>query len=286
MKEPDIIKVCAIQLGLHRRDREKNLEKCVSYAEAAAGEHNPHLILLPNYIMQTGLDPVSGPVTERFSELAEKYDVYIAGGMAEAAPDGSGYNTLFLAGPGMGVICFQRKLHLIDMERKKLSEGEGTYKIIDICGAKIGCVLCNDILFPEVARILAVKGAEVILTPSIMAGEAVPVLETICRARAVENQVFVINANAVPLEVKDQYPDMQFGGSGIYSPFHGRLDFARAAGGDEIITAILDLEDLRRFKTSPENPPMTMIDLVIGDGKNLLKDRRPEIYEPLVQEKA
>lgn len=282
MKEPAIIKVCSIQIELYRYDRVRNLEKSISMTESCAKNHCPHLILLPNYIMQTGLDPIPGAVTDEILRIADKFDVCIAGGLAEKISENAGYNSVFLAVPGHKVVRFQSKLHLINMEKKKLIPGEPVYNVIDLCGAKVGCVLCNDILFPEIARIMAIKGSEILLVPSSMAGYAVPVLDIFCRARALENMAYLINANVIPADLKEKYPDMVFGGSGIYSPFQSRMVFAKAGNSDEVITAIIDLEELREKRAKEKKQPANLEELMTGDGANMLYDRRPEIYEPLI----
>jgi len=275
--ETGLMKVSAIQTRLKRFDREYNIKRNLELIEKEAVHERPHIICIPNYFFQTGLEEIGGPAVKSIVRAAVRYDVYIIGGMAEADGDAFGYNTGFIASPDGSVRALQRKIHLITMEKKKLRGGSDC-SVIDLPFARVGCVMCNDIFYPEVARCLALQGVEIIFCPSVIGGLGIRGMETVIRARAVENQVYMVNANGIPLEASEEYPDLEMGNSGIYGPFLNEIDIARAGTGEETIRAILDLDDLRELKSTPELDATNHGELALGKSFNLLAGRRPEVY--------
>lgn len=271
------VRVSAIQSRVRRYDREYNVARNLEMVEAEAQQHSPDVICIPNYFFQTGLEAIPGPTTKRFADIAVKHGAFIIGGMAEGTACGDGYNSGFLIYPDGGVYPFQKKLHMISMEKKKLKAG-CKLLYIDTPLGRWGCVMCNDVFFPEVARCLALKGVEIIFIPSIIGGKGVNGLQAVARTRAIENQVYVVNANGIPYEVADKNPDEKMGQSGIYSPFLDNIDLARAGNEETAIRATLDLAALRKIKQSKGLDADSLDELAKGKSFNMLADRRPELY--------
>lgn len=207
--------------------------------------------------------------------------IYIAGGSARLSKEGIGYNSGFLICPDGQIAAVQDKIHLIAMEKRRLTGGD-RIALWDTPLARIGFVLCNDIFYPETARCIALQGAEIIFAPSIIGGTGVLGLETAARARAIENQVYLVNANGIPLEAKKQYPNLPMGRSGIYSPFLEKIDMVRAGTEESTIRCLLDMEDLEELKNANELSASDHMELAEGKSFNMLAGRRPELYSAIV----
>lgn len=280
--EPSVLKVSVIQVKLKRYDKTYNLDRCLHYTEMEAKAEKSHIICLPNYFFQTGTEMLPGPATIALADIAVKYDVFIVGGMAESADDGKSYNTGFIIYPHGKIKRVQRKTHMIPMESRKLSAGSG-YSVIDTGIAKIGFVMCNDIFYPEAARCVALQGAEIIFAPSMIGGTGVFGLKAAAMARAIENQVYFVNSNGIPLEVSEENPSLEMGWSGIYSPFLDNIVLAGAGNQEEIIRALIDLDELRDLKSSEGQNAGTLRELAEGKAFNMLASRKPELYGRIVE---
>lgn len=281
------IRTTAIQIRLKRYERDYNLKKALELIEKEAigadrkimGEDNgiPHIICIPNYFLQTGTEKIPGPATEAIALICRKYGVYVIGGTAEDTGEAKGYNSAFLVSPDGSIKVIQRKLHMITMEKVKLTDGD-RIDLFEISGVKMGCVMCNDIFYPEVARCLALCGAEVIFIPAMIGGRGVNGMTAVARARAIENQVYVVNANGIPDEVAEMRPNFIMGGSAIYSPFLENTDIASAGRDETAVSAVPDLEKLREVKRTSELDAFDLCQLSEGKSFNMLESRRPEIY--------
>lgn len=275
--EPALIKISVIQARMKRFDKDYNVNRVLEMVNEELTVEKSHFICIPNYFFQTGLEMVPGKSTRALAELAVRHDAFIVGGLAEDIGEEKGVNSCFVIFPDGTIKSVQQKVHMISMEKKKL-EGGKKIETLDTPLARIGCVICNDVFYPETARSLSLQGAEIIFIPSFIGGTGVRGLEAVARARAVENQVFVVNANGIPLEVSERHPELEMGGSGIYSPFLGNIDLARAGRGEEVIRAIIDLDELREVKKAKELDANNLEELAAGKSFNMLTSRRPDVY--------
>src|SRR5262249_50103593 len=108
-------------------------------------------------------EPVpEGPTLKRLAQFAKKYRLFLAVGLSEKERD-IVYNTVVVVGPE-GYIGKQRKLHL-SRDEALFYKGGKDIGVIDIGKCKLGIVICYDNQFPEIARILALRGADVLLMP-------------------------------------------------------------------------------------------------------------------------
>lgn len=172
----------------------ESVEQFCRLAEAAATNH-PDLVCLPEGITVVGTgksyaevaEPVPGPTTERLGALAKKLRSYVVAGIYER----SGrlvFNTAVLVGRGGELVGAYRKTHLPREEWEAGITPGGSYPVFDTDFGKVGLMICWDVQFPEPARMLAAKGAEILALP-IWGGS-----ETLARARAIENSVFLISS--------------------------------------------------------------------------------------------
>ncbi len=159
-----------------------------------------------------------GAVTEPMQEVARQLGVHIVLGSYLRAPErGIVHNGALFIGPTGDIIGISRKTHLFTGE---MVGGSGwvtpgdEVAVIDTPLARLGAVICYDGDFPELARILAVQGAEVIVRPSALLRSA-DIWELTTRARAYDNHVHVIAANAVG---SDPAGVLYFGNSLIVTP--------------------------------------------------------------------
>jgi predicted amidohydrolase len=171
---------------------QKNLELfAADIAELA--DKKADIICLPEGITVVGtgkvyadvVEPIPGPSTEFLGKVAAKHKVYVAAGLYER--DGKVlYNTCVLIGRDGKLIGKYRKACLPDEEVVGGLCPGSDFPVFETDFGRVGMMICWDLSYPEVSRALAAKGAEVILMP-IWGGD-----ETLARARAIENQVFLV----------------------------------------------------------------------------------------------
>ena len=142
-------------------------------------------------------EPLDGPFVSRLTELARQLGSTVVAGMFEVSEDpGRPYNTLAVVGPD-GLRASYRKIHLYDSfgnrESDRLSAGPIEPVLVDVDGMRVGLMTCYDLRFPELARELVDRGAELVVVPSAwVAGPGkADHWRTLARARAIENTVYV-----------------------------------------------------------------------------------------------
>lgn len=162
---------------------------------AEAAKQKADLVVLPETLtyygtgkpMEASAEPVPGPSTEYFGKLAKQHDLYLVVGLVER--DGKTlYNTAALIGPDGQMVGKYRKVTLPRGEVEAGITPGRDYPVFDTRFGKVGMMICYDGFFPEVARALTVKGAEVIAWPVWGCN---PML---ARARACENHVYVVSS--------------------------------------------------------------------------------------------
>lgn|SRR5579875_829971 len=266
-------RVAAIQFNPMLGKKEENVERLLQLVEEAARQE-ARLIVLPE-MATTGycwasreeiapyVEPIPGPTTERFQELAARYNCYIALGLPELDPTtGVYYNSLALLGPA-GLVGAYRKIHSYIAEPRWARDGDQGFPVWETPLGRLGAVICMDAMYFESTRIAALRGADVILFPTNWLEEHCP--SSWWMARALENGVYLIVANRSDVERGVEFS----GGSCILNP-DGTIQ-AALDDGEGIVYGEVDLERAR-VKTWGKAEPL-------GDR---LADRRPELYIPLV----
>jgi predicted amidohydrolase len=182
----------------HRpRDMRSSAESVASFCRLVeeAGPAKPDLICLPEGITVVGTgksyadvsEPVPGPTTRTLGELAKKLRSYLVAGLYERSGNVV-YNTAVLVGRSGELIGSYRKTHLPREEWEAGVTPGDAYPVFETDFGKVGLIICWDLHFPEPARAMALKGAEVLLLP-IWGGS-----EVLARARAIENHVFLVSS--------------------------------------------------------------------------------------------
>ncbi|HMK83614.1 MAG TPA: carbon-nitrogen hydrolase family protein [Candidatus Bathyarchaeia archaeon] len=256
-------------------DKTANLEKILTMTKTAA-EMGCNLVVFPELALtgyecenqegcsQSGLhkklaEPIPGPSTRKIQELAASEGLHVIVGLPEIGSQDRRviYDSAVLVGP-KGILGIYRKITLgappVWSEQLCFSGGAGIMKEIPVFETPFGGVgisICYDFWrFPEISRIQALKGAELLVNPtagwSAPGGEPQSHMEIITAARATENICYAMSANMVGKERTKEY----YGHSTIAGPDYYRQTRIYAVGGkgEEIVTASLSLDELHLMR--------------------------------------
>src|SRR5262245_13204064 len=250
----------AVQM-LATDDKAANLKEAQGWIRAAAAQ-GARLVVLPEVIIWPGnkklerefAEPIPGPTSAAMAELARELGIYLlAGSILEAVPaSGKAFNTSMLFDPAGGLRASYRKIHLFDVDLANgvsLRESDTRAHGGDVVVAQtelgmMGLSVCYDLRFPELYRELADRGAQLISVPSAFTaftGQAH--WEPLLRARAIENQAFVIAADQFGKSPKSFECH---GHSMIVDPW-GKV-LARLPDGPGVITAEIDFDHLAKVR--------------------------------------
>jgi predicted amidohydrolase len=238
-------------------NRARNLARAEELVRRAAG-HGAALVVLPEKFNRLGrpefvarnAEPLDGPTITWARELARELAIdLVAGSILELRPGARPANASVHVRPDGEIGAVYRKVHLFDVDvggasyRESDTEAPGDEAVVSklVDGTKLGLAICYDLRFPELFRELALRGAEVIALPAaftVPTGRAH--WQVLLRARAIENQVFVLAAG----QVGEHPPGLaSYGHSLIVDPWGAVL--ARVAAGEGVAGARLD-RDLQR----------------------------------------
>jgi predicted amidohydrolase len=204
----------------------------------------------------------NGSFCKALLQIAAKKNVFICSGINERAGDKL-YNSAILVHPN-GKIDTYRKTHLFYDEKKWFASGDTGLNVFNIEGSfgkvKIGIMICFDWIFPESARTLALKGAQVICHPSNL---VLAYCQKAMFTRAIENRIFTITANRIGTESSGDKKLFFTGESVMVDPKGNYL--ARAAIDEECII-IADIN------------PADAKDKNVTELNNIFEDRRTDMY--------
>jgi predicted amidohydrolase len=254
------MRVAAVQMS-SGADMQRNVDDALALIERAAAT-GARLVMLPETWTCMGTVtqkveaavPIPGHITDRLAEAARRHRIYLhCGSMYErAAAEPRVYNTTALLGPDGDLIARYRKIHLYDVsigedvvsqESATVAPGDEQV-VVGIDGIRLGLTICYDLRFPELYRMLALEGADMVAVPAAFhAFTGKDHWEVLLRARAIENQFFVVAPNAW-----GRHPDgwQSYGRSTIVDPWGTVL--ATAPDGVGIAVADCDLEAMKRVR--------------------------------------
>ena len=257
---PDVFRLAVLQMRVGE-DKSANLEKASKMIKEASSRGARAAVLpeifnspyqakrFPDYA-----EPLGGPTTLLLSELAAQNGIMIVGGsIPERGEDGCIYNTSFVFGSHGELLGRHRKIHLFDIdipgkmtfkESTSLSPGRNlsVFRYDDLC---FSVLICYDVRFPELSRLAAMKGAQIIIIPAAFNRTTGPLhWELLMRSRALDNQVFVAAASP-SLNRESSY--WSWGHSMIVDPW-GKI-VAAAGDQEELIIADLELSALGEVRT-------------------------------------
>lgn len=273
------ITIATVQMKPRLGEAEENLVKMSEMISRIASQQKIDLIVFPELITsgnELGLrftemaQRVPGPTINLLAQRANEYGIFIAFGMVtKERVESVLYNSAVLVGPDGELVDVYNKIHLKGEERMAFREG---YKlpVSETEIGNIGMMIGYDLAFPEVARSLALDGAEVLVVLANWEAAHIDEWKTYVRSRAYENAVFVAAANRVGEDVT-----LNFGGESmvvgprgqIYASLADETDPETGAPLEGFSVARIDLDRVREFREEFQ----------------FIQNRQPAVYRSIVK---
>ncbi len=259
------MKTTCIQMDMQFCRPEENFRRAAELIESAMGD-KPDVLVLPE-LWNTGFFPKENlpdlsdregaQVKQVIGALAKKHRVNIVAGSVADLRGGMVYNTCYVFDRDGKCIASYDKTHLFSpMEEDRFfTPGENICRFT-LDGVPCGVIICYDLRFPELCRSMAVEGTDCLFVVSQWPMERIPHLQTLCAARAIENQTFLACCNSC-----GRADGTVFGGHSMIVDPVGKV-LAMADKAETAISAHLDLSQLSNIRNSI----------------NVFADRRPELY--------
>ncbi len=284
-----IVRIAAVQYLLRAIDDWAGFENQVRFVMKSAGDYKPQFVMFPEIFTTQLLSFMDtsdlrkavrdmNEYTERyvalFRELSAQWGVYIIGGSHPTIVDGQLMNTAYLFSPE-GQVFTQDKIHLTRWEKEKWKGDPGHHlRVFDTKHGRIAILICYDIEFPELSRMVCEQGADIIFVPSCTDDrQGFWRVRYCCHARAIENQVYVAVTGTVG-NLAVEGLGLHFGQAAIITP--SDFPFARdgiAAEGvpnmEQIVIADVDLAKLVNNRINGTTIP--------------LYDKRQDVYDNAVE---
>ncbi|RKY84372.1 acyltransferase [candidate division KSB1 bacterium] len=205
-----------------------------------------------------------GFTTGELMKISNENNVSIVAGICER-DDEKLFNSAVLVTPS-GFTGKYRKTHLFFEEKLFFEPGDTDFNVFTVGGINIGIMVCFDWIFPEAARILSLRGADIIAHPSNL---VLPYCQEAMKTRSIENSVFTITANRIGNEKRGNKKELNFtGGSQITGP-DGEI--LLKAGNNEEKLGVVDIEPgkARNKKLNKYN--------------DIIRDRKKHLYSELLK---
>lgn len=247
------MKVGFIQFEPAFGDKEYNLRQIERLVEAVDAE----LIVLPELcttgyhftsrqeVEALGEEVPDGRTTETLGRLAQARNAVLVAGLIEKRGEKL-YNAAMLIGPG-GHMATYRKIHLFYEETLWFTPGDLPFSVYDLGVCRVGMMICFDWLFPEAARTLALRGADLLCHPANL---VLPYCQDAMITRCLENRVFAVTANRIGTEIREGKKLCFTGRSQIVGPDGTILCRAGDLGAE---TGVVDI-DVQRARVKAINP--------------------------------
>ncbi len=273
------VTVASVQLDVVLEDIEATAEKVAIWADEAAKE-NADIVIFPELILSAGYglgnkfydiaEPLPGPATEKLGKKALQHKMYIIAGIAERDLTGTVYNTAVILGRDGNLVGSYRKTHLFTLTESFFALGS-ELGVFDLDFGRVAIPICYDLEFPEPARVLCLKGAEMLLTMTAhwrgtgTVGTPENFIQTIYAARALENRVPVVLANRVGY---DPSLNDHFVGLSRIVDANGMTIASMPDDKEGMIVATLDINEER----------------IKRQNYNYFRDRKPYLYGDIVKQ--
>ncbi|MFC1522598.1 nitrilase-related carbon-nitrogen hydrolase [Elusimicrobiota bacterium] len=217
-------------------------------------------------------EPIPGPTVNLMAKYAKKYKMVMIVPIYETPQTGVYYNTAAVLDCDGKILGIYRKNHIPHCapgfwEKFYFKPGNTGYPVFETCYGKIGVYICYDRHFPDGARVLGLKGAEIVFNPSAtVAGLSEHLWKLEQPAHAVANQYFIGAINRVGIE--KPWKIGQFYGQSYFCDPRGQIISVGPRDKDALITAKIDLDQI----------------LEVRKAWQFFRDRRPETYKELTQQ--
>lgn len=276
------MKAALIQMSTEY-EKDKNIQKAENLVREAAGNGAQlvclqelfNTIYFPFELNPKHLDlaePIPGPTVERMQEVAREEQIVLVAPVYEKDMEGQLYNSAPVIGTNGELLGVYRKSHiplvstpsLTGIEKYYFTPGDTGFITFDTpWDVRFGILICYDRHFPEGARVLALKGAQLLLVPTATTGMSRYLWELELRAHAVDNIYYVGGVNRVGKDLGGA--THQWYGSSLWSDPKGQIVAQAGDSADEIVYADLD------FSVIPQ----------IRNEWGFFRDRRPDLYGDL-----
>jgi predicted amidohydrolase len=278
----DAVNVSLVQLETVWLDREANAERMAEFALSEGREHSADLVVFPELATTGYIEPhtdaefarrlyeasetIPGPTTAKLAEAARTGGVHVVAGVSELHPTIPHvlFNSAVLIDNEGKLVGVHRKVHACLEEKNYYAQGDAI-EVFDTALGSIALNICYDVRFPELARIQALSGAEIVVSiwASFVQDGKVPEssIRERCATRAMENAVFFVGCNRSGVEGSRHF----YGHSAIAGP-NGATIAASASDTEEVVRAELSADSL-----ASQRAYLTVF-----------RDRRPELYGPIL----
>lgn len=266
-----MIRIAGIQMACAQA-KERNIEKAVRLVRLAA-DRGARIICLqelfhthwfPKDIDEANFElaePVDGPTLGAMRSIAREKDVVLICPIFERDGPGAFYNSAIVLDAGGNTLGVYRKVHIPQIplweEKSYFAPGDKGFPVFPTVYGKVGVQICWDNFFPEGARCLALKGAEIVFAPTAAAFASQDRWQTMIAANAMANGIFILRVNRVGSEDKQDF----YGRSFCVGP-EGELLGSPSGIKEGILFADVDLGEIPRYRR--EYP--------------FFSDRRPKVY--------
>ncbi len=274
------VTIATVQFTPKLGEPEENLVKMSEFVSKIASQQKVDLIVFPE-LATTGNElgvkftevaqRIPGPTVNLLSQRAAEYGVHIAFGMvSKEKVESIIFNSAVMVGPDGEIVGSYNKVHLHGEERMAFREGFKMPVFETETIGNVGLLLGYDLAFPEVARVLALEGAEIICTMTNWEAEQMDEYRSYVKARAFENSVFMAVSNRVGEDVT-----LNFGGESMIVGPRGKTYASLAQEknpetgkpSEGFSVARIDLDDVRKYREEYQ----------------FLQSRQPTVYRSIVK---
>lgn len=262
------VKIALVQVDCVIKDKNRNLTHSMDFLERVKGKVD--MVCFPEFF-STGYnlkvigedfyniaETIPGETTEYISKKAKQYGMAILGSIVEKDPLCSDilYDSAFIINKNGELVSKYRKYYLYPLEHQCFKPGK-EIPVVDLGIARVGLAICYDHAFPELFRVLSLKGAQIIFILSAVPNGYEYLLNLRARARAQDNQLFIAHVNRVG---KDG--DIQFCGlSKVVNP-RGEVIAEASATQEEVLIGVCELDMIMKERKQ----------------ERVARSLRPEIY--------
>ena len=277
MTPQTLVTATAVRLGPTLGDPSGNLARSIAAIEGAA-RGGAALIVLPELVTsgysfegegeaRTLAETIPGPASDGWAAAAARLGVVIVGGICEVDPEGRLRNSAVVVDADGTVLCVYRKIHLWGIEKAIFEEGDEPPPVVETAVGRLGVGICYDLWFPELARSLALRGAQILAYPSNLSlsthQDGMPHLEIVVPvATAHLNRVNLVVADRCTAERGNQW----LGAALVVDADGILLDGPPAGDGPSSATGTFDVARADDKGWAAFN--------------DILADRRPGTYQP------
>lgn len=248
------MKVVMYQMDIIPGKPKENCKKVENWADKVCNSLNPDILVLPEMWttaytlteLETIIQELDTDIVLFLQGIAKKHKVNLVAGSIAVKENGKVYNRALVIDRHGELIYQYDKIHLVPMlkEHLYLDGGKEAGTVFELDGYKMGLMICYDLRFPELARSLALQGAEIIFVVAEWPSARELHWNILQKARAIENQVFVASCNRVGI-----YDGVEFAGqSQVITPW-GESLFVGSSSTEETLTTSLDMSTVKKIRS-------------------------------------